>query len=73
MKSSKVEKIIVFLEFIFVLIHISLCEYLQKISKLECLENKLEREVGQIGEGGFIEESPNLMLSYNSYLKLLGN
>ena len=51
MKSSKVEKIIVFHEFIFVLIHISLCEYLQKISKLECLENKLESEVGQIGGG----------------------
>ena len=63
MKCSKLEEITVFRELIFVLIRISLWQYLQKVSKLECFENKVERKVGQMGgrEEGLIEDSSNLL------------
>ena len=63
MKCSKLEEITVLHELIFVLIHISLWQYLQKVSKLEYFENKVERKVNQMGgrEEELIEDSSNLL------------
>ena len=63
MKCSKLEEITVLHELIFVLIHISLWQYLQKVSKLEYFENKVERKVSQMGgrEEELIEDSSNLL------------